>query len=428
MAWKIVGCAMSNQLLSFKKNRRLMLKSDALEIQTASEPQEILLPLGIFKKGEEKPAVMTDRRVVTGEQVLPGVFSPVTGTVKSIECYSVEKDLYSAALIEVAEREELEPTIQKREDFLNTAVAELLERLRLANLEFPSELEHIDTVAVSAVDADPFTAVQQQILRENEEVLHEGLKLVRHLTGARRMILAVPENLNDAAVRVAGGLADVFLVKPNYPSGLPGILLSNISRFFGLPQPAFILAEKVAAAVTCLREGNPLRHKVITVSGKNGMQNFRVRIGTKIGELVKQIPMGDGDKVIIGGPMRGSACYDLDIPVTAEMDSLYVQDATEVDWYDNLQCINCGSCVAVCPANLDVNLISRYAEFAIFDKCRELEVEKCIECGMCAYVCPSRRSMVQLIRLAKKEISEIADEDISEEKEIEEATEGEVVS
>jgi electron transport complex protein RnfC len=419
---------MSNMRLPFKKKRRLVLSSDVLEIQDAPEPQEILLPLGIYKKGEPEPKVAVGRRVVTGEQVLPDIFSPVTGTVKSIESYRIERDHYAAASIEVAEREELEPTIQKQLDFLNIAPAELQRRLHLVNLGFPSELEQFDAVIVSAVDADPLSAVQQQVLRENEEPLHEGLKLLQRLTGAKNIILAVPEYLSASGTRVAGGLADVFPVKPDYPNGLPEILGDDISRSFGLDDFAFITAEKLTGAVNCLREGKPFAYKVVTVAGKGDIQNLRVRLGTRIGELLKHIPLGDGGKVMIGGPMRGVACYHTDVPVTAEMDSLYVQDADEVVWYENLQCTNCGCCVEACPAYLDVNLIGRYAEFAIFDKCQELEVSKCIECGLCAYVCPSRRSLVQLIRLAKKEIADMENEDIDGEKEVEEETEGEKVS
>lgn len=419
---------MSKMWLPFKKKRQLALSSGALEIQLAPEPQEILLPLGLYKKGEPEPKVSVDRRVVTGEQVLPGVFSPVTGTVKSIESYRIEKDHYAAVRIEVAEREELEPTIQKQPDFLNIAPAELQRRLHLANLGFPSELEQFESVIVSAVDADPLTAVQQQVLRENEEPLHEGLKLLQRLTGSKNMILAVPEYLSASGTRVAGGLADVIPVKPDYPNGLPQILGRDICRSFGLNNPAFITVEKLAAAIDCLREGKPFAYKVVTVAGKGDIQNLRVRLGTKIGELLKHIPLVDGGKVMIGGPMRGSACYHTDVPVGAEMDSLYVQDADEVVWYENLQCTNCGCCVEACPANLDVNLIGRYAEFAIFDSCQELEVSKCIECGLCAYVCPSSRSLLQLIRLAKTEIADMEDEDIEGEKEIEEETEGEKVS
>ncbi|NQT96869.1 MAG: 4Fe-4S binding protein, partial [Candidatus Marinimicrobia bacterium] len=71
----------------------------------------------------------------------------------------------------------------------------------------------------------------------------------------------------------------------------------------------------------------------------------------------------------------------------------------------NLQCINCGKCVKVCPVNLEVNLISRYAEFALFEQCADLDVNACIECGLCAYYCPSGRALVQFIRLAKDEIN-----------------------
>ena len=119
----------------------------------------------------------------------------------------------------------------------------------------------------------------------------------------------------------------------------------------------------------------------------------------------------DNDKIIIGGLMRGYTCYNTDTPINGDMDLLVVQDASEVVFNQNLPCMSCGKCVNVCPVDLDVNLITRYSEFSIFEQCLELGVDKCIECGLCAYVCPSGRSLVQLIRLAKKEIQNIEGEE-----------------
>ena len=136
----------------------------------------------------------------------------------------------------------------------------------------------------------------------------------------------------------------------------------------------------------------------------NHPDNFRVRIGTPIRELLKENNIEDNDKIIIGGPLRGYTCLNTEVPVTDDMDCIYVQGKDEVVYSGNRQCINCGKCVRVCPVNIDVNLISRFSEFSIFEKCQELEVMNCIECGLCAYYCPAERSLVQFLRLAKKEI------------------------
>jgi electron transport complex protein RnfC len=136
-----------------------------------------------------------------------------------------------------------------------------------------------------------------------------------------------------------------------------------------------------------------------------------VRIGTPVKELV-----GEGlqkfDKVILGGPMMGHTIFDTEIPLTETIDCIYVQKSEESVGYRNNQCMSCGNCVNVCPVFLDVNLLCRFAEFSLFDKCQEMLVQACIECGLCAYHCPSGRALVQLIQLAKSEILKIQEGEI----------------
>jgi electron transport complex protein RnfC len=43
-------------------------------------------------------------------------------------------------------------------------------------------------------------------------------------------------------------------------------------------------------------------------------------------------------------------------------------------------------------------------EFQLFDQLREFNINDCIECGSCAYVCPADRNMVQFIRQGKAEL------------------------
>ena len=46
-------------------------------------------------------------------------------------------------------------------------------------------------------------------------------------------------------------------------------------------------------------------------------------------------------------------------------------------------------------------LLGRFAEYSLYEKCRDLVVDNCIDCGLCAYVCPARRPLVQYFRQAR---------------------------
>lgn len=390
-----------------KKVNKLLLNGNETKIMDAPEPQEILLPLKDFDMEKEKLKIKEGTRIITGEQIIPGFYSTVTGTLKNIESLLIKDKTFTALRIEVSEEDEFDPNITQEADFMEKDPEEILKKLNRANLGFCKQFDKINIVIVSAVDTEPLVTVNQQILRENKEIVSEGLKLIKHLTQAKKIILAVPEYLYNLGTEVAGDLADVFFVKPYYPNGLPEILTQNIGSKYDIGNSLFLKIEKLIASVFAIKEGKPFISKVISISGNNGVENYRVRIGTLLKELLKDIDIKDNEKVIVGGPLKGFACYDTEFPIGEDIDCVYVQKADEVVHKKNRQCINCGKCVRVCPVNLDVNLISRFAEFSIFEKCEELEVTACFECGLCAYYCPSDRSLVQFLHFAKKEIEKI---------------------
>ncbi|UCH95766.1 MAG: 4Fe-4S binding protein [Candidatus Aminicenantes bacterium] len=396
---------------------RLALNCNEMKISDAPEPREVLLPLTGFDKKRDKLSLKVGKRVITGEQVARGVFSTVTGTVKGIEPLLTGDGHLTAVRVEVSEEEEFDSALKlipgKELAVLETDPGELLEKkLNRANLGFCEERAEVQTVIVSAVDTDLLTAVSQQVLRESKDIVPEGLKLVQHLTGAERVVLVVPEPLGNLVSDIAGDSIDIYKVKPFYPNGLPEILVRDLARIYHFHSHVFLKVEKLVAAVKALQEDQPFVHKVVTVIDENGAENFRVRIGTPLKDLLKLkgCDLKTSKKIIIGGPFRGYASFSTEIPITEDMDSIYVQPPDETVHYYNNQCMNCGRCVKVCPVNLDVNLICRYSEFSLFEKCSEMGVEVCIECGLCAYYCPSSRSLVQFIRLAKSEIEKLEKE------------------
>lgn len=399
----------------------LLLKSNEMKITEVPEPKEVLLPLKGFT-GELK--VKEGAGIVTGEEIAPGIYSTVTGTVKRIETLSAADVDLTALRIEVSE-DKVDPAIKAEANYLEKDAAKLLDKLNRANLSLQDDFTGIETVIVGAVDMEPLSASYQQFLRENPDTVVEGLKLIKHLTSAKKVILALPEPLQGAAPGIASDIADVFSVPPVFPNGLPEILARDVGKKYGAGKTAYLKIETLIAAVSALQDGKPFTHKVLTVVGKGKSKNVRVRIGTPVKDVLQDMEPGENGKVIIGGPMMGNPCYDTETPITGDVDMVYVQESGEVVKNENNQCMNCGKCVNVCPAHLSVNLISRYSEFSLFEQCGDMGIQYCIECGLCAYYCPSGRSLVQFIRLAKAELEKIEAEEIEAEK-IE--TEGEDVA
>ena len=100
--------------------------------------------------------------------------------------------------------------------------------------------------------------------------------------------------------------------------------------------------------------------------------------------------------------MRGEAIFDLSAGVPKSCSAVtLVQEGLFPSVQPN-PCINCGECVLACPARIQPGMLSRFAEFKIFDSARSQHVEACLECGMCTFVCPANRPVLQYLLLAKQ--------------------------
>lgn len=272
---------------------------------------------------------------------------------------------------------------------------------------WPDSGEKTETLVILAADREPEVSTALRLFRDRVQDVAPAARLLSRLADAKRAVLAVPSPLAEEGTDVCaqGGL-DLLSIPPEYPQSLEPLVAL---RAEGDEGTCVVSLECALAALDAVREGKIQDRKILTVIGPRGeaMGNYSVMIGTRLEDLFMQVGMEakHEDKVVVGGPMRGFAQYSLDVGVDAGVDALTVIEADTIpDWSDE-PCVNCGGCVNVCPVNLQVQLIGRYAEFGLFDRAEDLGLFHCIECGLCAAMCTARRPLVQLIRLAKDEIA-----------------------
>jgi electron transport complex protein RnfC len=339
---------------------------------------------------------------------------------------------YLAVTIKANSPDSFDPALKTIEDIPSAGPLELRSAINRAGFHTlnaissdPSLWPPVDVVILSALDLDPISIANQQTFRDHVEQVEAACQLLSRATGASRCVLAVPENLSHVARNVSGSTASVVLVPAVYPNGLPEIL----ARKYGggllmrgnqegvVGNTVVVSIEHAIAMVECLHSGKPLLEKTITSSsGQNGEpKNFRVRIGTPVAEVLQKVSIEPQpkDKLILNGIMNGYTCFSGEQPITSTTDSVHLQRASQVFVFQNAACTNCGKCNTVCPVDLEVNLLGRFSEYAIFDKCLALGAENCVECGLCAFVCPARRPLVQFIVHAKRAIKTEAFRDVS---------------
>lgn len=370
----------------------------------------------LIKAGEK---VKTGQRLSLGEDG-PGVVSSVTGTITGLESFQGDYGAaYTAVKIAVEAKEEIDETFSERQDTapsldtLNTFMTNApggFDSSRFADTRFP-----VKTIVIYGGDTDVLTATNQYVVKTGIEALKKGIQVLKEATGIDDIIIAVPGeslqgfgHIGATAVNVSG----------QYPAARPLMILfdklgKTIPESYRMEElgVCFLRAEAVTSIGTAFSEGRVPIRKIISIIDQEGCQKMvSAIVGTPIGDIFKSlgISVEEGDRIIFGGPMTGSAVYTEEHPVQPDTDAIMVQKQADISLSSDYPCSNCGECIRICPANIQINLLVRFLEAGQYEEGASLyDLYSCVECGLCSYVCVSKIPILQYIKLAKYELDRV---------------------
>lgn len=340
---------------------------------------------------------------------------PVLGRAKAVVIEGKEQD----DLAEYFPRDQQEIdkiTVQSlREIVLEAGI------VGMGGASFPTHIKlnppkGLDTLIINGAECEPYLTADARLMVEKTLEISLGVSLLARCLGVKDVYIGIEKNKPEAiqAFSEVKGIR-VKVLPSEYPQGGEKQLIKNI---LGkelprgkLPFDIGVLVQNVAtvyAIYEAVYKGKPLIERTVTVTGSclESPKNLRVAIGTPIKHLIEFCgPLKEKPaKIIIGGPMMGIAQYTDEVPIIKSSSGLLLLNKNEAKILEEYPCIRCAACVRGCPVGLMPCQINLASEKSLWDLTKEYGASDCIECGICNYVCPANRKLLQTIKRAKLEV------------------------
>ena len=280
-----------------------------------------------------------------------------------------------------------------------------------------------ECVIINGAECEPYlTADHRTLLERGEEVLI-GLQILMKSVGVTKGYVAIENNKRDAIeklTQLASTMPGIEIVpmKVKYPQGGEKQLIDTVLKrrvaSGKLPVTEGAIVQNVGTALAvyeAVQKHKPLVERVVTVTGKavKNPCNLLVRIGTPLSELIETaggMPRSTG-KLVSGGPMMGKAVYSDEIPVAKGTSGVLMLLEEDTKRRPMRNCIRCAKCVGACPMGLNPAFLMRDTVYKDWEALESNHVYDCIECGSCSFICPANRPLLDHIRIGKGRVMAI---------------------
>ncbi len=414
-------------------------------LRQASLPAQLVLPLKQHIGDYNKPLVKVGDHVLRGDligssesSICASLHAPSSGVISHIEQRPVAHPSGlsdSCIVIELDDKDEAHelPPVDPQQ-FSAEEMIEVVQRAGIAGLggaAFPTsaklmraKAQPIDTLIINGVECEPYITCDDMLMRNYAAEMARGVGYLQQMLSPKATLIAIEDNKLDAHALVKVALANqnlnntqVVLVPTIYPSGgekqLIEVLTGKQIPRGGLSFDIGMLCHNVGtclAITRALEDQEPLISRIVTLSGDNIREpsNWEVRLGTPISHLIDLAggTLQPDNHLVMGGPMMGFSLSSDQIPIVKASNCILAMRQQTIAPAPGAhdECIRCGKCTEVCPAQLLPQQLYWHSRAKAYDSAQEFNLFDCIECGCCSAVCPSHIPLVQYYRAAKSEV------------------------
>ncbi len=278
----------------------------------------------------------------------------------------------------------------------------------------------VDYIIVNGAECEPFITSDHRYMLENADDIIYGLKVAMKALSLDKGYIGVETNKKDGMASLKNSAEfneniHIIQLKTKYPQGAEKQLIKAVTGRHvpagKLPADAGAVVINIATAAAianAFKTGMPAIEKNVTVSGDAivNPSNFRARTGVPVSFLIEQAGgfKAEPQKIISGGPMMGIAQYTTDYPVTKTTSSVLAILHAPKTFDAEAPCIRCGKCIEHCPMRLVPPKLVAASKSGNVEMAEKFNALECIECGLCSYICPANKNLLQFIRMIKPDV------------------------
>jgi len=266
------------------------------------------------------------------------------------------------------------------------------------------------TLVVRLVFDDPWMVADHALCQERMSAVIEGAAIVAHACSkVSQIVFAVSHREKELGLQLleAAGKIDVpsslVLTGSRYPQRNNRELEMTLRLYekkegLNLGSLLVLGPAVLAAAFDAVVYKKPILDRYVAVGGSavKHPQIMKIRIGTRIGDIIEQCGgfINKPERIVTGSPLSGKEVMYLDEPVGKNCYAIAAMTKSQAALQNQQNCINCGECRAVCPVGLDPQFIYKRIRMQEIDSAVKTG---CHGCGCCKVVCPSALPLLETI-------------------------------